>query len=252
MRIDRAGGRIEHFHEHLACTRIHAATKTLAQRTKVYEETINLCMKNAGYVSLVYYVGLWNYLCYEKSRWKDLLKEVPFLAQILGRLHHRWANRATYGNREFLRETGQAVKQRLKKRLRPVMHLVKPFQRFLTGKRAQRLLAAVPRTVTGYWGDNWVGETCKVRLKDSAAGEHLHLAGVAHQPMELIVLAKDKEIGVFPLRGQQLEEIQFHVEPGKDRELVLKFSKHFVDGAGRQLAFLLQGTNMFSEQDLAV
>jgi glycosyltransferase involved in cell wall biosynthesis len=252
MRIDRAGGHMEHFHEHLACTRIHAATKTLAQRTKVYEETISLCMKHAGFASLVYYVGWWNYWCYEKSPWKDLLKEVPFLAQILGRLHHRWDNRATYSNREFLRDTGRAVRQRLGKRLRPVLQLVKPLHRFLSRKRVQHLLAAAPRTVAGYWGDNWVSETCKVRLKDSPAGEHIQLTGVAHQPLELRVLVKDKEIGVFPLRGQQLEEIHFHVEPGQDRELVLKFSKHFVDGAGRQLAFLLQGTNLFSEQDLAV
>jgi glycosyltransferase involved in cell wall biosynthesis len=255
MRIDRAGGRIEHFHEHLACTRMHDNTKTMSQRTRVFEETIRVCMKNAGYASLVYYQGFWHYLCYEKSRWKWVWKRVPCLPQIMGRLHHRWANRATYSNLDFLRDTGRALKQRLGNRLRPVIRFLKPLQQWLTGKGSSGAhvpgSAALPKAVAGYWGDNWVSETCTVRLQDSPAGEHLHLTGIAHQPMELTVLAKDKEIGVFPLRGQEMDEVRFHVEPGQDRELVLKFSKHFVDGAGRQLAFLLQGTNLFSEQDLA-
>ena len=38
---------------------------------------------------------------------------------------------------------------------------------------------------------------------------------------------------------------------GEGREVMLKFSRHTVDAAGRKLSFLLQGTNLFSEQDLA-
>jgi glycosyltransferase involved in cell wall biosynthesis len=251
MRIDRAGGRIEYYPEHLACSRSHAETKTLSQRTAVFEEIIRVCMRNAGYASLVYYQGFWHYLCYERSRWRQLLQRVPCLPQIMGRLHHRWANRATYSNRDFLRDTARALKKRFGNRLKPMMPYLAPLQRFLNPQRAQRLLAAPPKMVVGYWGDNWLSETCTVRLKDSPAGTHLHLTGVAYQPMELRVLANDQEIGVYPLRGQQLEEVKFHVEPGQDRQVVLKFSQHFPDGCGRQLAFMLHGTNLFTEQDLA-
>lgn len=251
MRVDRAGGRIEHLHDRLACSRMYAETKTLSQRTAVFEETIRVCMKNAGYASLVYYQGFWHYLCYEKSRWKWVWKRVPCLPQIMGRLHHRWANRATYSNEEFLRDARRALKHRLGNRLRPVLPYVKPVYKFLSAKRSRQLLRGTTPAVAGYWGDNWVGETCTVRLKDNPAGEHIHLAGIAAEAMELKVLEKDREIAAFALRGQQLEEVEFHVEPGENRELVLKFSRHFVDGAGRKLAFMLQGTNLFTEQDLA-
>jgi glycosyltransferase involved in cell wall biosynthesis len=252
MRIDRAGGIIEYLPEHLACTRSYAATKTLSQRTKVYDETIRVCMKNAGFASLVYYQGLWHYLCYEKSHWRWLLRRIPGVPQLLSRLHHRWANRATYSNRDFLRDTTKAMRKRFGKRLKPLVTLARPLTRFLTPKRAQQLLApARPPAVHGYWGDNWLSETLSVRLKDGPAGEHVQLAGIATEPMELTVAVKDKTVGVFPLRGGASEEVCFHVEPGDGREVVLKFTKHMVDGAGRKLSFLLQGTNLFSEQDLA-
>jgi hypothetical protein len=173
------------------------------------------------------------------------------LPQVLGRLHHRWDNRATYSNRDFLRDTAKSFKKRFGKRLRPIMTLTKPVAQFLTAKRAQRLLApAQPRIVDGVWSDNWVGATCVVRLKDSPVGEHIQLTGVPTEPMELTVAVQNKPIAVFALHGQ-LEDIRFQVEPGPQRELVLSFSKHMVDAAGRKLSFMLQGTNLFSEPDLA-
>jgi glycosyltransferase involved in cell wall biosynthesis len=252
MRIDRAGGRIEHMHDYLACSRMHAATKTLTQQTQVFDEIIRVSIRNAGFASLVYYQGFWHYRCYHKSRWRWLWRRVPCLPQVLGRLHHRWDNRATYSNRAFLRDAAKALKKRFGKRLEPIVTLTKPLARFLKPQRARRLLAqAKPRAVDGVWSDNWVGATCVVRLKDSPVGEHLQLIGIATEPMELTVAVQDKPIGVFPLRGQQLEDIQFQVEPGSERQLMLSFSKHLVDAAGRKLSFRLQGTNLFSEQDLA-
>ena len=252
MRIDRAGGCIEHIHDYLACSRMHAATKTLTQQTEVFDEIIRVSMRNAGFASLVYYQGFWHYRCYHKSRWRWLWRRVPCLPQVLGRLHHRWDNRATYSNRAFLRDAAKALKKRFGNRLGPILTLTKPITQFLTRQRARRLLTvAKPRVVDGVWSDNWVGATCVVRLKDSPVGEHLQLTGIANEPMELTVAVQDKPIGVFPLRGQQLEDIQFQVEPGSRRQLKLSFSKHMVDAAGRRLSFRLQGTNLFSEQDLA-
>ena len=252
MRIDRAGGRIEHLHDYLACSRVHGATKTLTQQTQVFDEIIRVSMRNAGRASLVYYQGFWHYRCYHKSRWRWLWRRVPCLPQVLGRLHHRWDNRATYSNRDFLHDAARSFKKRFGKRLRPLLTLPQPVTRFLTAQGAQRLLSPPhPRTVEGVWSDNWMGATCAVRLKDNPVGEHIQLSGVATEPMELTVAVQDQPIAVFSLRGQTIEDIQFQVEPGHERELVLNFSRHMVDAAGRKLSFMLQGTNLFSEPDLA-
>ena len=251
MRIDRLGGRIEHLPDYLACSRVHDATKTITQRTKVFEEIIRVCRKNAGFASLVYYQGFWHYRCHEKSRWRQLWQQIPLLPQVLGRVHHRWDHRSTYSNRDFLRDSGRALKTRLGTRLQALVTLTKPVARFLTPQRSRQLLAAALKTVTGVWSDNWVGATCVVPLKDSPVGDHILMTGIPTEAMELTVAVKDRPIAVFPLRGQQVEEIQFQVEPGQERMVVLNFSRHMVDAAGRKLSFMLLGTNLFSEQDLA-
>src|SRR5205823_1922553 len=102
-------------------------------------------------------------------------------------------------------------------------------------KSSRRLLAEVKaEAVDGYWGDNWVSQTLVVKLKDSPGGEHIHWTGIAAAPMELSVAVQGKPIGVFPLQGGQADDIRFHLEPGEEREVVLKFSKHTVDRAGRK------------------
>ena len=60
-----------------------------------------------------------------------------------------------------------------------------------------------------------------------------------------------KLIGQFLLQAGRMEHIQFHVDAGVERKVELRFSKYTVDAAQRRLSFMLQGTNLFSEQDLA-
>jgi hypothetical protein len=156
----------------------------------------------------------------------------------MSRLDHRWTNRATYSNREFLRDMSQDFKRRVRKRLGRMLPSI--------GRMRSRLA-----NVDGFWGDNWMGQTCMVRLKDSVAGDDVQLTGIPTESMELTVLMQKKHIGSFSLQGKKLEDVRFHVEPGEGRQVKLLFSRHFVDGAGRKLSFQLQGTNLFAEQDLA-
>ncbi|HYV40030.1 MAG TPA: glycosyltransferase [Gemmataceae bacterium] len=253
QRMALAGGRIEHLPEFLACTRMHEDTKTLSRRTAVFDEAIRVSMKNTGAASLAYFQGLWHHRLFEKSHWEWFLRRIPHaanVAKVAGRLHHRWANRATYSNREFLRDTGQALKKRVKKKLKPLVTLAQPFVKYVSRARAKQLLGATPKQVVGYWGDNWMAETCVVRLKESAGGEDIVFCGIATEPMDLTVTVDDKVHCVFPLKGRELESMKFHLEPGGSRKVALQFSKHMVDSAGRKLSFMLQGTNLFAEQDL--
>jgi glycosyltransferase involved in cell wall biosynthesis len=252
QRIDRAGGCLQHLPEYLAATRMHAGAKTLTQRTAVFAETIQVCKKNAGFASLNYFQGLWHYRCSESWLYSRLLKRIPCLPQTLGRLHHWWANRATYSSREFFRDSTQAFKKRLVRKLGRLTGVVRPLYHLVRRVPAGQLLAGTqPCAVKGFWGDNWMGSTFTVKLKDSPAGEHVELAGIASEPMDLTIAVNDQPIGTYGLQGQKLEEVKFQVPPGASRKVELKFSKHLVDGAGRQLSFRLQGTNLFSEQDLA-
>jgi glycosyltransferase involved in cell wall biosynthesis len=249
LRIDRCGGRIEHLHEFLACTRMHPETKTLSQRTRVFNEAIEVCLKNAGFASLPYFQGLWHHRCYEESRWRWVWKRVPGLVPVLSRLHHRLVNRSTYGNREFLRDAKTAVKKRFGKKLRPLLSLARGAMRGSTPGKG----LAVGKTcaVEGFWDDNWMAETCMVRLKEKPTGAHVQLTGIARDDMTLTINVNDNPIASFALQGQKLGQVKFRLEPGQDRNVVLKFSNHKVDAAGRKLSFLLQSTNLFSEQDLA-
>jgi hypothetical protein len=130
--------------------------------------------------------------------------------------------------------------------LNPLSKLIERARRY---KRAKRLVEALDlKEIDGIWSDNWIGPISVVRLKDSPGGEQIRLTGIPVMDMELTVAVDKKPIGVFPLRRNQMEEIRFHIKPG--RELLLHFSRHIIDSSGRKLSFILHGSNLFSEQDL--
>ena len=68
LRIDRAGGRIEHLGELLAYSRLHEDAKTLACRVPVHQEIISAYRRHVGRVDLQYVMGLWIHLCNSPSR----------------------------------------------------------------------------------------------------------------------------------------------------------------------------------------
>ena len=227
QRVDRAGCRIQHLPEFLACTRMHADTKTLSQRTAVFAEAIRVCMKNAGYASLPYFLGLWHHLLYDQSKWQWVWQRTPYIVPVMGRLHHRWVNRATYSNRQFLVDVTKAIKRRLGKKLRPMFDRLRP-----AGKSSP---------VEGFWGDNWMAETCVVRFKESPAGEQVQLTGVATSSMTLTVAVNNEAIGSFSLEGQKPAVIQFHLQPGPRREGGAEVFEPYGRPGGPEIGVLAQG-----------
>jgi glycosyltransferase involved in cell wall biosynthesis len=253
IRIDRAGGSIEHCEEFLACSRQHAATKTLSCRAKIFDEIMHVCMRNTGSVSFNYFEGLWYHLCHErKNGWGRYLRDLPKVRQLMALLHHRWRNRHQYAPGQMLGTVAHLLTHQAKEKLKPVARLARPVKRFLTAASGRRLLAAASdqRRVTGVWADNWLASTCRVRLKDSALDERMHLCGSAPQAGELTVLCQGHAVGVYQLQPHQQVNITFELAPGRSREVVLEFTNHTVDAGGRNLAFLMQSTNLFTEGDL--
>ena len=89
-----------------------------------------------------------------------------------------------------------------------------------------------------------------MKLKDVPFAEQIHLSGTPATDMELMVAINNRPLGVFPLRQEEVEEIRFQVKPSRQLNLLLYFSGHKVDTAGRKLSFRLLGSNLFSEKDL--
>ncbi len=245
LRIDRAGGRIEHVHDVLACSRLYPETKTLSGRYKIYQEIFEVCRRHAGYVDIGFFHGFWHHLCRERDR--GLPRRLCWLPRFqpgMAYLHHKWWNRHRYSASKVLAGVGR----RLRRLVSPPLG---PFTSILTRLQRQGPLSMDRgRWVSGFWPDNWIGPTLQVVLKDMTPGRLLHVAGMANQDMTLTVLAGDRIVANYPLRGERYEKVCFPLAPEFGNRLCLKFSRTFTDAAQRRLSFLLQDTNLFSEQDL--
>jgi glycosyltransferase involved in cell wall biosynthesis len=93
LRIDRAGGRLVHLPDLLACSRIYPETKTQSLRLKGYREAIAVSRTQGGYVELSVVRALWQYLCFERGHglpWR--LRRVPLFPGLMARLHRLWCN----------------------------------------------------------------------------------------------------------------------------------------------------------------
>jgi len=102
IRIDRAGGKIEHIPDILAASRLYAETKTLSARGAIYQEIFQVCQAQAGYVDYAYFAGLWQHLCWERQDgWPRRLRNFPRFRPIMARLDYWWYHRKRYTPKYF-------------------------------------------------------------------------------------------------------------------------------------------------------
>jgi glycosyltransferase involved in cell wall biosynthesis len=103
LRIDRAGGRIEHVPEKLACSRLYAETKTLSARREIFREIFTVCQRHGGYVHMHWFQGLWHHLCEERnSGLLRRLKGWPKLQEAIASFHRLWWHRRQYSTRQVV------------------------------------------------------------------------------------------------------------------------------------------------------
>lgn len=68
--------------------------------------------------------------------------------------------------------------------------------------------------------------------------------------MTVRISANGTQLGTFDLRESECKSLKVQL-PAGPRELVrFSFSSHAVDANGRRVAFLVQETNLFCEEDL--
>lgn len=242
LRIAKAGGNIRFLPEMLACSRLYPETKTLSARSKIFKEIFKICRKHAGYANQSYYRGYWHHLIHEKNNpISRILRSRPDLHNSIGWLHHKWSHRDQYSLRQiasFLTSSAvprfRAFSQKSKK-LSKLFPLPKP------------LVRNAP--VIGFYPDNWLGPKVTVPAKKCASGQILHIAGVTPSDCIMTVCAADKELYRFEFKGNQYQKVSFLADMIGNAGISIHFSTFFEDAANRSLAFMLQDTNIFTEQD---
>lgn len=244
IRVDRAGGLIQHTHDLLACSRLYAETKTLSGRYKIFQEIFQICKKHTGYVDIGFFHGFWYHLCQERDYGlPHKLRWLPRFQPSMAYLHHKWCNR----NRYSAKRVWAGVSRRFGRWIGP---RIGPISGLLARLRHPTDPVAKGRLVSGFWPDNWLEPDCRILLKTTTPGRLLHVAGRPFEDMTMTIIAGGKVVGSHDLKANDYVKIQLpsSVEPGT--ELRLKFSRHHLDTARRRISFLVQDTNLFAEADL--
>jgi hypothetical protein len=221
--------------------------------------------------------------------WPTWFRKLPHFYQNMARLHCRWyhrrwptlhevahypraAARMAKGGAISLRDrfrslvwagVEQATGYRIDRR-RPLSHIPAAAWRKLKRRNVNRLEQRDKakreeafrvdgghgrRRVFGWYPDNWLEQECEVWVQNATAGNRLRLVGTPPCDTTLTVTADSKLVTKQFLSGSKRQKVLFHIDPGKNRQVKLHFSHCQVDTAKRKLAFLLEDTNLFLEQD---
>jgi glycosyltransferase involved in cell wall biosynthesis len=244
LRIDRAGGRIDHLHETLAASRRYPQTKTSSARTAIFEEVFPICRRHGGYVSAVWCVELWNHrLCERTPERLGRLLHGARLCVCAGRLHYVWSTRSPYDLIQLLYELEWKLTAGKVGLLKALRAAAEPARSFVGRLRARR------QPVYGFWFDNWMGPKFKARLAPNRPAQPWRLAGVSPVENRLRVSADREELATYLCPANRRVEISFTLPATGARKLVLEFSDHVVAPDRRRLSFLLESTNLFDEQN---
>jgi glycosyltransferase involved in cell wall biosynthesis len=243
LRIAKANGDIRFLPVTLANSRLYPETKTQSARSKIFKEIFKICRKHAGYVHLSYYKGYWHYLIFEKnSITSRALRRFPRWNAKLSWLHHKWKQRDRYS----LSQVCSFVTKR-------AFSILAVFFTKIPGIRPLLSLARVNvsiGSIVGFWPDNWIEPTLMIPSKKRSSGTILYFGGVSSVDLRMEICVRDVRIHQFDFKAHQYKKVTFLADVINDERVAIRFSNSVKDAANRHLSFLLQDTNVFSEQDL--
>jgi glycosyltransferase involved in cell wall biosynthesis len=243
LRLDRAGGRIEHIPEVLAAWRMYPEIKSRRERAAHYREVFEVCLKHGGYVSLSWVTGLWHHRMWEKpGGWPRGLRRVPGALRVIARLDYYRRRLSNPGGPAWIVARARPVLQRL-------LGSVPLLRRALDGWSRRFRLVTPWAPIYGYWQDGWLGPVCQVLVRERRLGERLRIAGRPAADLTLEVRCANRVVGKRSLQGNVTETVTLDAESdGRGQTVVtLCFSAWVRDGAGRRVSFCVQETNLFSE-----
>jgi hypothetical protein len=245
LRIDRAGGKIAHIQDILACSRLYPETKTLSSRTRIFDEIFQISQRHAGYVSLNYFHGLWHHRIWEldDSPYR-ILRMVPRSYILMGYLHHavyhrRWPDRLK--PRHLAYQVGRLLYRLSNRRL----GFLRPLIRKL---RSTFYLVSDRAPVFGLFYDNKLGPVFQVYIKRKAPSQRFYIRGIPSVEAELIIKRGAQMVQKRQLCAGREVNIEIDAEPGQ--RVLMAFSNATRDADDRNTSFLVLGQNLFSEQDV--
>ncbi len=243
LRIGKANGDIRFLSDKLACSRLYAETKTLSARSKIFKEIFKTCRKHAGRVHLSYYKGYWHYLLYEKKGLVGcVLRQFPGWNANLHWLHYKWSQRADYS-------VSHVVSYCAKKaffRLAGIFPKIRGVREFPPLARLNTSIVSI----AGFWPDNWIEPTLMIPPKKRSSGTILYFGGTSPVDLKMSVCVREMPIHQFEFKAHQYQKVTFIADGINDERVDIRFSNFVKDAGNRHLSFLLQDTNVFSEQDL--
>jgi len=253
IRFDRSGFVLQHMPTTIAHSRLHLGAKTLRGRPEIYREIFDVCRRRGGYISRSYVAGFWHHLVYERRGPARLLRLFPPLRALAVFLHYRWANLLWRLRAENVQAARFALRKRLLRRLQRTPRLL-AFAlsvRARLGRGAHRVLSGRSRLrVSGFFPDNWVTDRLDVVVDSREQPRQLHIVGRPVAAMTVQVSANGTQLGEFTLKEAEREAVSLQLPAGPPGILSFSFSHHAIDANGRRVAFLMQETNLFREEDL--
>ncbi len=248
LRLRNAGGVFAHAPQTWARSRLHADAKTVAQRRKIFPEIFEICRRHLGFVAIQYFEGYWHHHLIERHKTiGPLIGLFPSIWRSLARLH-RLIYFAEHG---LLRQT-IAGKLRYKAQLgsRATQRLLRLYGWF---RRLGKVGPATERIVLGFWADNWLSRQVVITAGQDLPARRIFLSGMAPKSGRITVTLNRKELLHQDVIGCQRSHMAFDLPAmAKGAKLELLIAECDYESGGRELALLLDATNLFTEFDTFV
>lgn len=245
IRIAKSGSEIYFLPEKLANSRLYPETKTLSQRSKIYDEIFQISMRHAEYVHHSHYQGLWHHRIFEHASASPvirLLQYIPGAHLPVGWLHCKWDRRKAYTWQyivAYLRRIVTNVMAKL-----GVKHLLSrvlgSYKSYFSNKKK----------IGGFYADNWMANRFTLAPKSHSNEQSLYIAGIAPKNTTVSVYVGKRLIKQYDLLAGKYSRVEFPLESVENEALRISFSNYLKETTGRRLGFLLADTNIFNEQDL--
>ena len=245
LRIAKAGGNIQFLPIKLAHSRLYAETKTLSGRAKIFNETFKICRRHLGYVHRQHYQGFLYHHINERQTPISLL--LRLLTSVYFRSRQIWRLRGRYSIAEWVPFILIKASSRVDRLGIPAGFASAALWRQLaTTGRLRRPVASV----YGFQPDNWLEQKVMVTPKIRASGQILHLVGIAPIDQIMSIKAGGREIYRYAFKKDHCGMASFPADEFGKECIDIEFSGFVRDVENRRLAFLLQDTNIFSEEDV--
>lgn len=244
LRLRNASGVLAHVPEIWARSRLHADAKTIAQRGRIFPEIFDICRRHLGFVAIQYFEGYWHHHLIERhTKIGPMIGRFPAIWRSLARLHrlmffaeHGLLRRAIAGKLRYKAQFGSRIAKTL-------LRLYGWFRRPIGHQPTERI-------VRGFWTDNWFSRKVVITACQDLPARRIFLSGMAPKSCRIGISLNRAVLLQQDVTGCQRSHIAFDLPAmTKGAKLEVLITECDYEASGRELALLLDSTNLFTEFD---